>query len=90
MSKMSEYVKIFKFEDKKHKLMSFCIKDEKLLEKYTAVWAKIEDLKNTKLIVLPVYDDRYAKTKVRAYCHKVYINFRGLNAPKDDTECESF
>ena len=90
MSKMSEYVKIFKFEDKIHKLMSFCIKDEKLLEKYNAVWTKIKDLKNTKLNVLPVYDDRYAKTKIRGYCDKAYINFRGLNAPEDDTECKSF
>ena len=67
MSKMNEYVKIFKFEDKIHKLMSFCIKDEKLLEKYSAVWTKIKDLKNTKLNVLPVYDDRYANKKMTDY-----------------------
>ena len=47
---MSRYVKIFKVKDggehKNHKLMSFPIDDEKLLEKYKAVWTKIEDLKN--------------------------------------------
>ena len=43
--------------------MSFRIDDEKLLETYKATWAKMEDLKNIKLNALPVYDDRYMKTK---------------------------
>ena len=47
---MSRYVKIFKVnereKDKNKKLMSFRIDDEKLLEKYKAVWTKIEDLKS--------------------------------------------
>ena len=34
MPKMSWYVKTFKIEDKNNKLISFCIDDEKLLEKY--------------------------------------------------------
>ena len=41
--------------------MYFCIDDEKLLEKYKAIWTKIEDFKNIKLNALPVYDDRYIK-----------------------------
>ena len=49
MPKMSGYVKIFKVEvgdtDKNKKLMSFRIDDEKLLEKFKAIWTKIEDLK---------------------------------------------
>ena len=39
--------------------MSFHIGDEKLLEKYKAIWTKIEDLENIELHALPVYDDRY-------------------------------
>ena len=39
---------------------------------------------------LPVYDDRYIKTKLRTYGDKVYTGFCVLNAPEDDTECESF
>ena len=87
---MSGYVKIFKVEDKANKLMSFCIDDGKILEKYKAIWTKIEDLKNIKLNALPVYDDRYIKTKIRTSGDKVYTNFRGLNMPEDDIECESF
>ena len=68
MSKMSEYVKTFKVKegdkDKNNKLMSFYIDEEKLLEKCEDLWTKIEDLKNIELNALPVYDDRYIKTKI--------------------------
>ena len=45
--------------------MSSCIDDVKLLEVYKAIWTRMEDLKNIKLNALPVYDDRYIKTKRR-------------------------
>ena len=65
--KMSGYVKALKVKDrdkvKNNKLISFRINDDKLLEKYKTIWTKIEDLKNIELNVLPVYDDRYLKTK---------------------------
>ena len=61
-----------------------------ILERYKAIWAKIEDLKNIKLNALPVYDDRYIKTKIRTFGEKVYTNFRDLNVPEDYIECESF
>ena len=70
--------------------MSFCIDDQKLLEKYKAVSTKIEDLKNIKLNALPVYDDRYTKTKIRTYSNEVYSNFCGLNIPEDYIEYEYF
>ena len=45
MSKMRGYVKTFKIKEgdqkkirKNNKLMSFCIDDERLLEKYKAIW----------------------------------------------------
>ena len=85
---MSGYVNTFKVKDrdknKNNKFMSFCIDEEKLLEKYQAIWTKIEDLESIKLNALPVYDDRYIKTKTRTYDDKVYTNFRGLNVPEDD------
>ena len=46
MPKMSGYVKTFKIKekdkDKNNKLMSFRKDDEKILEKYKAIWTKIE------------------------------------------------
>ena len=32
----------------------------------------------------------YIKTKIRTYGNRAYKNFRGLNVPEDDIECESF
>ena len=49
MPKMNRYVKTFKVKDgdknKNNKLMSLRVDDEKLLEKYKAIWTKTEDLK---------------------------------------------
>ena len=45
MSKLSGYVKTFKFEYKNNKLMSFRIGDKKLLQKYKAIWTMIKDFK---------------------------------------------
>ena len=64
---MIGYVKTFNVKDrdkdKNNKVMSFCINDEKLLEKYETIWTKIDDLKNIELNALPVCDDRYKKPK---------------------------
>ena len=87
---MSGYVKTFKVKDKSNKLMSFCLDDEKLLEKYKAIWTKIEDLKNIELNALSAYEDRYIKSKIRTYGYKVYTNVCGLNVIEDDIKCESF
>ena len=91
---MSGYVKTFKAKDgakdKNSKLMSFHIDDEELLEKCKAIWSNIEGFKNIELNALPVYDDRYIKSKIRTYSKEIYINFRGLNVSEDNIECESF
>ena len=72
--KMSEYIKTFKGKngdkDKNNKLISFLIDDEKSLQKYKTIWTKTEDLKNIELNALPVYDDRYIKTKLRTHGNK--------------------
>ena len=64
--KMSKYIKNFidkgGDKNKNNKLMSLCIDDDKLLEKYETIWVKIEDFKNIELDTLPIYDDRYIKT----------------------------
>ena len=92
LPKASRYPKTFKVKDeyKNNKLMSFCIDDDELLEKYETIWIKIEDLKNVELNALPVYDDRYMKTKVGTYGDKIYTIFHGLNMPEDGVEWESF
>ena len=76
MPRMSGYIGTFKIKEGNNKLMYFRIDDEKLLEKYEAIWTKIEGLKKIKLNALPVYDDRYTKTKIRTFGDKVDTNFR--------------
>ena len=50
LPKLDGYVETFKVKDrgkaKNIKLISFCIDDEKLLEKYKTIWTKGEDSKN--------------------------------------------
>ena len=70
--------------------MFFHIDNEKPLEKYKAIWTKIDDFKNIELNVLPVYDDRCINTKIRTCGDKVCTNFCGLNVPEDYIKCESF
>ena len=90
MPKMRGYVKTFKVKEENNKLMSFHIDDENLLEKYKAIWTKIEDLENIKSNTLPVHDDRYRKTKIKTFDDKGYSNFRSLNVTEDDKETNSF
>ena len=91
MPKMKGYVKTFKVKegdkDKSNKLMSFHIFSKKVLEKYKAIWTRIEDLENIELNVLPVYDARYIKAKIRTYSNKPYTNVCGLKVTEDDIEC---
>ena len=90
MPKMSGPFKTFKVKGKINELISFRRDDEKLLEKYKSIWTKIEDLKNIKLDVLPVYDNKCIKTNIRTDGDKVYTNFRDLNVAENVIECESF
>ena len=45
--------------------------------------------RKSKLDALPVFDDKYIKTKIRT-CGRVYTNFLGLNVLEDGVECEYF
>ena len=67
LPEMGKYIRSFRDKDKNknNKLMSFFIKDEKLYEKYKIIQTKTEDLQNTELNSLPIFDDRYIKTKIR-------------------------
>ena len=40
--------------------------------------------------MLPVYYDRYIKTKIRTYADEFYANYCASNVPKDDIGCDSF
>ena len=87
MPKLSGFFKKFKIEDKNNKLISFCIDNKKLLEKYKVTLTKTEEPRKIELNS-SVYDDKCIKTELRTYGYKVYTNFCGLNVPQYDIECE--
>ena len=68
-------------------MIFFCKDDDKLLENYKTTWTKIEDFA---VNALPVYNDRYIKTKIKTYGDKAHTNFNSLNVPEDGVKCESF
>ena len=87
LPELSGYGKIFNVQagnkDKNNKLMSFCIDDKKLLQKYKAIWTTIEDL-NIDLNALTVYNDRHIKAKIGTCVDHV------CNVSEHDIECGSF
>ena len=61
---MSGYVKTF-IKDMNNKLMSLHIDDDKLLKSIKPFRLRSKNKKNIKLNDLPVYNNRYIKTKIR-------------------------
>lgn len=50
------------------KLMSFCITENNVLEKYGSNWRKIEYLKGVNnLAALPINNKKYVKAEIRTY-----------------------
>ena len=64
LPKMSGYVKTF-IKDMNNKLMSLHIDDDKLLKSIKPFRLRSKNKKNIKLNDLPVYNNRYIKTKIR-------------------------
>ena len=49
------------------KNMSFVIKDDDVLDKYSEIWNRFRDVLNTKFHSMSVYDEKYIKAKVREF-----------------------
>ena len=75
---------------KNNKLMSLLRNDDKLLQQYKTIWTNIEDLENIEWNALPVYNNKYIKTKQRKYGDSVCTNFRSLNMLEDGLEFKYF
>ena len=65
------------------KNMSFIITDDSFLIKYNEIWNKIKKTLNRKFHSMPVYDEKYIKTKVREFNGVIKTNFLGGEGPKD-------
>ena len=47
--------------------MSFVMKDDNVLDKYSKIWNKLIGELNIKFHNMPVYDEKYIKAKVREF-----------------------
>ena len=78
---MSGYIKYF---ENGRKNMSFVIKDDSVLDKYNEIWDKIKETLNIKFHSMPVYDEKYIKTKVKEFKGVIKTNFLGDKIPKEN------
>ena len=66
------------------KNMSFLIKDNYVLDKYSEIWDKIKETINIKFHSIPVYDKKYIKVEVREFDGVIKTNFLGDKIPKEN------
>ena len=76
---MSGYIKYF---DDGGKSMSFKIEDESVYLRYNEIWNKITKTANTRFHSQPIYDDKYIKTKVKAFSGVINTLFSDNKIPK--------
>ena len=78
---MSGYINYFddgrciKYFDDGGKNISLRIENDNVLLKYNEIWTKIKKTLNIKLHIQPVYDEKYIKTKVKAFYGAVNTMF---------------
>ena len=78
---MSGYIKFF---EKDGKNMSFVIKDDALLDKYSESRDNVKNKLNMKFRSMPVYDEKYIKAKVKEFNGVIKTNFLGDEVPKEN------
>ena len=81
LPQMTGYIKYFENGGKN---ISFVIKDDDVLDKYNKIWDKIKETLSIKFHSMPVYDEKYIKTKVRQLSGKIKIHFLGDEVPKEN------
>ena len=64
--------------------MSFFVKDDNLLDKYSEVWDVIKDKLDIKFHSEPVCEYKYLKAKVREFDGVIKTNFLGNDVPKEN------
>ena len=62
--------------------MSLLIKGDNVLDKYNEIWDVINKKLKLRFHSLPVYDEKYLKTKVIEYDGVIKTNFSGNDVPK--------
>ena len=66
------------------KNMSFVVKDDICLNKYSEIWDKIKETLSIEFHSMSVYDEKYIKAKVREFNGVIKTNFLGDESPKEN------
>ena len=64
--------------------MSFVVKDDICLNKYSEIWDKIKETLSIEFHSMSVYDEKYIKAKVREFNGVIKTNFLGDESPKEN------
>ena len=80
LSQMSGYTK---YIDEGGKNMSFKIEDESVYSRYTEIWNKIKKTLTIRFHSQLIYDDKYIKTKVKAFHGLINTVFSNNKIPKE-------
>lgn len=54
----------------------FLDKNDEVLEKYNEIWNKVGKVIKKEFASKPIYNDNYAKTKMKPYEEKINTNFQ--------------
>ena len=70
--------------------MPFKISNKQLLKKYYQVWKRVEKILKIEFDSEPVYGDnnKYIKTKIKAYNDSMIRNFQSKKMPKEKAPCK--
>ena len=79
--KMSGYMKYF---DDGGKNMSFKIEDDNIFLKYNEIWNNIKNTLNIRFHSQPIYDEKYIKTKVKAFSDLINTVFQTMKFQKKE------
>ena len=64
-------------------MLSFFIKDEKLLEKYNEIWKKVGNITKNEFDSNAAYNEKYTKTKIKSQNGKISTNFHNNKILKE-------
>ena len=81
LPQITVYIKYFRNGGKN---MSFVIEDDEVLNEYNEIWDMIKEKLNVKFHSMPVYDEKYIKSKVKEFNGVVKTNFLGDEIPKEN------
>ena len=67
--------------------MSFMIEDDSVLVKHNEIWIKIKKTLNIKFHSMPIYDEKYIKSKIEEFNGAVNTNFWSDAVQKQGMHC---